>query len=461
MFVGSRLRRCCALESGLTVALVASVLLTAGTPAQAQVGGFVQQVAGVWIGADGILRNRDVDESNKVHDAWAKALRAVPGELKPLGLRKISLRRLEAAIQEHRQTGAPLDDEMRFLAGIQRIQYVFVYPQERDIVLAGPGEGWKLNPQGEVVGITTDRPVMWLDDLIVSLRTAQNARQTGISCSIDPSDEGIVRLRSLVPQLAQSTWNDKAEVEQATALIEDTLGMQKISVTGIPADSHFARVIVAADYKMKRLAMNFEPAPIKGLPSFLTMMKAGGSGMQNMLPRWWLEPNYESLLASPDGLAWEFRGASVKAVTEEDFVTESGARKPSGRTNPVAKKWADNMTVHYDELSAKDVVFGQLRNCIDLAVVGALVVKDHLSEKADCSLSVLLTDEQLPAEQFGVPRQVASRSSVMQKGAKWLISASGGVQVLSWHVASKTEASANVAPVREKATPTGQNWWWN
>lgn len=322
MFVGSRLRRCCALESGLTVALVASVLLTAGTPAQAQVGGFVQQVAGVWIGADGILRNRDVDESNKVHDAWAKALAPCRANSSPWASQDF------AAATGSRDPGAspdraPLDDEMRFLAGIQRIQYVFVYPQERDIVLAGPGEGWKLNPQGEVVGITTDRPVMWLDDLIVSLRTAQNARQTGISCSIDPSDEGIVRLRSLVPQLAQSTWNDKAEVEQATALIEDTLGMQKISVTGIPADSHFARVIVAADYKMKRLAMNFEPAPIKGLPSFLTMMKAGGSGMQNMLPRWWLEPNYESLLASPDGLAWEFRGASVKAVTEEDFVTES------------------------------------------------------------------------------------------------------------------------------------------
>ena len=89
-------------------------------------------------------------------------------------------------------------------------------------------------------------------------------------------------------------------------------------------------MIVAADYKMKRLAMNFDPSPIKGLPSYLSMVK-GGSGMQNMLPRWWLEPNYESLLASPDGLAWEFRGASVKAVTEEDFVTASGAASRAAR----------------------------------------------------------------------------------------------------------------------------------
>jgi hypothetical protein len=191
------------------------------------------------------------------------------------------------------------------------------------------------------------------------------------------------------------------------------------------------------------------------------MMKAGPKGMQNMLPRWWLEPNYESLLASPDGLAYEFRGASVKAATEEDFVTSTGARQRTGKANPVAKKWADNMTAHYDELAAKDAVFGQLRNCIDLAVVGALIVKDHLAEKADCSLSVMLQDEHLPGEHFGVPKQVASKSSVLKKGSNWLISASGGVLISSWNIAAKSEPSETLAPQREKAAPDGQNWWWN
>ena len=431
--------------------------------AQAQFG-FVQQVAGVWIGPDGILRNREVDETNKLRRTRGlKLLGAVPGELKRSSCARYSRfsARLEAAIEEHRKTGAPLDDEMKYLAGIQRIQYVFVYPDQQDIVLAGPGEGWKLDNQGEVVGVTTGLPVMWLDDLVVALRTAQNARQTGISCSIDPSDEGIKKLQSLVPQLVQASLNNSLAIDDATAAIDETLGMQKISVTGIPGDSHFARVIVAADYKMKRLAMGFDPSPVKGLPSFLAMMKAGGSGMQNMLPRWWLEPNYESLLASPDGLGWEFRGASVKAVTEEDFITESGARKPSGKMNPVAKKWADNMTARYDELATKEAVFGQLRNCIDLAVVGALIVKDHLPEKAGCSLSVLLHDEKLPAEQFGVPKQVASISSVLKKGSNWLISASGGVLISSWNVAAKSEAYPSLAPAREKAMSDGQSWWWN
>ena len=80
---------------------------------------------------------------------------------------------------------------MRYLAGMQRVQYVFVYPQHNDIVLAGPGEGWKLNAQGEVVGITTNRPVLLLDDLKVALRSIEAVQTTGISCSIDPTPDGM------------------------------------------------------------------------------------------------------------------------------------------------------------------------------------------------------------------------------------------------------------------------------
>jgi hypothetical protein len=40
------------------------------------------------------------------------------------------------------------------------------------------------------------------------------------------------------------------------------------------------------------------------------------------------------------------------------------------------------MTAKYEELSQKEAVFGQLRNCMDLAVIAALIVKERLPEKA-------------------------------------------------------------------------------
>ena len=52
--------------------------------------------------------------------------------------------------------------------------------------------------------------------------------------------------------------------------------------------------------------MGHDKAPIPGLPSFLSLIKSVRN--KNMMPRWWLEDNYEALLTDGDGLAWELRG---------------------------------------------------------------------------------------------------------------------------------------------------------
>ena len=41
---------------------------------------------------------------------------------------------------------------MRYLAGLLRVRYVFYYPDSKDIVLAGPAEGWVADPAGRIVG---------------------------------------------------------------------------------------------------------------------------------------------------------------------------------------------------------------------------------------------------------------------------------------------------------------------
>ena len=107
------------------------------------------------------------------------------------------------------------------------------------------------------------------------------------------------------------------------------------------------------------------------------------------MQRWWLEPKYESVLRSPDGLAWEFNGASVKCMTEEDFATANGQREHTGKPSALAQKWADNMTAHYDELAVAAPVFGDLRNCMQLALVGALVAHERLADKAGCNAARL------------------------------------------------------------------------
>lgn len=444
--------------SAWAVAVCIAVALAGTLPrAAAQVFGnsaFVNRsVGGVAIDAEGVLEAPTLDDQRELDALRTKVDPQVPGDLaKFVDLRAVSLRQIESALAESVKNGKPVADEVRYLAGLQRVRYVFVYPERQDIVIAGPAEGWKVDALGNVVGQTTNRPVLLLEDLIVSLRSGGPSRMEAITCSIDPTPEGLKRLQATV-----SRMKSMGDPEETMASIEQSLGPQQITVTGVPATTHFARAMVAADFRMKRLAMNFEPAPVGDLPGFLDMMKAGARGMANMMPRWWLAPNYEPLAKSKDGLAWELRGPGVKCLTEEDYVSESGEVAHTGDANPVAQKWAEAMTRQYDELANHDSSFGQLRNIMDLAVIGALIEKEQLAAMAGFSAPQLMGEAAVP--EYPAPRQTSSKASAVKQGRNWIVSASGGVEMAPWAVADRTETVESLSAPRERFADAGQKLW--
>ncbi len=418
----------------------------------------IQAVGGVSIQANGLLDNASTDTLGKLSRMRLQSVHRAPDDLREATpLRKVSLRQLDAALAAKLKQRQPLSEELLFLGGLQGIRYVFVYPEQQDIVLVGPAEGWKVDRRGNVVGLTSGRPVMLLEDLLVALRTATAAAETGITCSIDPTTEGLRQLRSHVSKL--HTIGDPANTASG---IEQALGTQEISFTGVPSTSHFAVVLVAADYRMKRLAMGFEESPVRGMPSFLQMINVGGPGMSNLMQRWWLEPIYEAVLRAPDGLAWELRGAGVKCMTEETFAAANGSRQQLGHSNPAAKKWADKMTEHYAELAVAEPVFGELRNCMELAVVGTLLARENLADRAGCRTPTLLEDEPLKVPEFSVPKHVDSKVSMLKRGRNWIISASGGVAIRASEIVARARSSDVPANVRVVAAPgNSKKWYWN
>src|SRR5438552_818621 len=241
--------RACA---SLLVALSILSLSLVAREAQAQFGNgfFGNRVGGVMVNPEGALVSLDDRDRIAARDFFKKMHAPPVGELNQhVELRKFSLRKLEEAIrQANKPVVEELPDELRFLGGIQRLQYVLVYPEEHDVVLAGPGEGWKVAEDGNVVGVTTGRPVLRLEDLLVALRSVENARRGGITCSIDPTAEGRQRMDALVAQRLNYSSNLLTAIKAA-------LGPQKITITGVPADSHFARVLVSSDFYMKQIAM--------------------------------------------------------------------------------------------------------------------------------------------------------------------------------------------------------------
>lgn len=411
-------------------------------------------VGGVKIDAEGVLSEPEADATLMYKREQAKAIKGAAGNMAgKTEMRKISLKKLEAAIDHAIKNNlGVLPEEITYLAGLQRIEFVFVYPEENDIVLAGPGENWKTDDRGNVVGVTTGRPVIHLDDLLIALRSAEAARTEGISCSIDPTEQGRKNLDALLRELKVFDASVPARIEQA-------MGPQQITLTGVDPTSHFARVLVAADYRMKRYGMNIEEAPVKGLLSFIDMSGKGGG---NMMPRWWMACNYEGVGKSDDGLAWQLKGQGVKVMTEQDFI-DNGKVSGTGKKDAIAQKWADTFTAKYDELSTKDIVFGELRNLFDMCIISAIIDKEGLLEKASCQLPLLMNkDSMLMTDSWNPPKTVGTISSATKKGRQWVITASGGVQIESWQVAETAKVDENMKAIRTKASqPEGAAWWWN
>jgi len=443
----------------LAIALALAVLVAPSLVVGWGFFGGQQQVGGISIDAAGVVGEPVAKAKELLLDELRKTVKDADAEMNvPTEIRKISLKGLLAAI-EHAQRNnlRQLPDEVRFLAGLQRIEYVLVYPELNDIVLAGPGEGWTIDEDANVVGITTGRPVLRFDDLLVAFRSVETARTEGISCSIDPSEEGLRNLQRVLQQIKRSGIRPQVAEQQ----MRDAFGPQNITFTGIPTNSHFARILVAADYRMKRIAMELSPSPVRQLPSYVSLIK-NKRGDSRANPRWWLACNYEPVAKSEDGLVWQIRGQGVKTLTEDEVINDAGERTALGKQSPAAAKWAKLMTDNYEELSAEDKVFAKLRNLMDMCVVAAIIERHDLRGTAGCELSLLYdAKNDVEVEEWNAAKTVAPQFSFIRSRTGLIVTASGGIDVGSWEVADKTEVVAKVAQLHSAAKSKTKSWWWN
>lgn len=447
-----------ALRKAIAALIVVGALVALGGQQTAFGQAFTQTraVGGVIVDASGMLSTateRDLAELRRICEQLASGVADSLRQSVPV--RKVSLRQLDQTIGQCLASGQPLPAEVQYLAGLQQIRYVLADPEGNDVLLVGPAEGWKPGPQGMPVGETTGRPVMLLDDLLVALRAVGSDRPEVISCSIDPTQEGLQRLQRFASQIPAG-----ASAQAVAVQVQQTLGPQSITVTGVPEDSHFARVMVAADYRMKRLGLSLDPAPVANFPGFVQMVRAGRGGLHNTLPRWWMAPEIEPLGHDADGLTWEIPPARVKTLAESDLLGQSGLQRGAGQTDPATQKWAELMTARYDDLAAAEPVFGQLRNCMELAVVAAVIVTQRLPEKAQVRFAHLLDESAGQTAKLPAPKHVACQAVVFGRSGKTLV-ACGGVQINPWEFVKTAQTNAALAAQRSQLQFNSAGSWWS
>jgi hypothetical protein len=428
--------------------------------------------AGVWVDARGVLRPlmKEAKDGDLAALRVARARGQSSGDVRrDSPLRMISLVRLEKQIQLGLAAGRPPDEAMQMLAGLRRIRYVFVYPDSRDLVLAGPAGDWTLGPEGRVLAVETREPVVRLEDLVVVLRHMMSGAAAQFGCLITPRQEGLAAADKFVKE-----WSHKAvRPEGRRAWLEQfrsTVGKQDIEVFGLDPRTRAARILVEADYRMKLVGMGLEEG-VPGVASYLNLiqLRPGEKPPAMGVLRWWFSLNYEAVLASKDRLAFNLRGQGVKVESENEHLTAKGERVHTGEAEPLCRKFAQSFTEHFDDLCRKYPVYAELRNLCDLALAAALVREEGLPERIGWHMTCFGDPRGYPVEFSEAPKEVETVANYRIVNRQTFVAGvSGGVRVepasLVRRQAIEVEQYPRLQADRPAAgpkLPANGRWWWD
>jgi hypothetical protein len=423
-------------------------------------------VAGVEIDAQGVLRVRSVDPRIALKLRMATLQSTDPKTSVESSMRKVSLNRLEKFVAEKLERGESLDEEVLGLAGLTRIEYVFLMPDSNDIVIAGPAEKILVTPDQRWVGLKSGKTVLRLKDLVVALRAyamTGDDRVTKIGCSIDPTKEGLQRMQNFHRQFEGQAAT--VNVQMLTSGMRQALGFQTVKIDGVPRDTHFAQVLVEADYRMKLIGIGLEN-PIIPLKSWIERSRGGSSA--GALQRWFFEADYSKVSTNEEGTALHLQGQGVKLTGEKEFVSKSGDRSRSGSAgDPASKGFTQEFTQKFEKLGEVIPVFGELRNLFDIAIAAAFIQDRDLCGKAGWDLGVFGDETRFSVLGNPTITQVESAVNAVWKDGQLVTPIGGGVHIAARKLVSRDRVDVDRTidgKSQSMAAPsdlTAGQWWWD
>jgi hypothetical protein len=383
-------------------------------------------------------------------------------------LRKISLTRLEREVQLRRALGLSLDEEMRTLAGLQRVTHLFVYPESGEVVLAGPAGDWYVGRENRLLAVENDRPVLRLEDLVTLIRREFSV-DGPFGCSIEPTTAGLQRVQTFVEQSKRRPLAP-GELKAWTSKLRDQVGLQNIRFYGVDPQSRVAATLVEADYRMKLVGIEREPSTLQ-VPSYFEIVRSsGGREPPSMgLLRWWFTADYDALLTSPEHDVYELQGKGVQLLSENEFLSQQGTRIATGQADDFNRRFAANFTEHLATMAQKYPIYAELQNVFDLALVCAVLKHDRVCDRIGWHRLGFADPRVAEVGRGVVPTTVESvaNGTTLGKGRVMAV-ISGGVQVdVGEHARSsamRLDDRDRLAKERRSAAPPRlqtHDWWWD
>lgn len=389
---------------------------------------------------------------------------------KSSNLRKVSLNRLEKFAQLRAARGLPPTEDMAVLAGLQRVQYIFVYPETNDVVLAGPAGDWATDAEGRKVSTETGSPVVLLDDFVVVSRYVRDHAGLPFGCLIDPRRENLAKVQEFIQKSSQRSLKP-GERDAWLSELRDVVGQQDVRMIGpFDATTHAARVMVEADHHMKLVGIGLEEGTVD-VPSYLDMLKlkTNEAAPPMGVLRWWFTLNYQAVQTNAALTAFQIRGQAVQVKSEDMLLRENGEKVGTGKSNELNQAFAHNFTTNFDALAAKYPVYAELRNLFDLTLVAGLMHVGGLDDQAGWHQSYFLGDRKFAVQHGAAPTSVESVINHKVYHNKTIVAqVSGGVSVDPWPMLKKDQLEVDrkgtLDSRRDSNLPVkvgSDAWWWD
>ena len=429
-----------------TLIIALSLSLTTSSPCDGQVGG-------VHIDPKGILH---LAKKSSPKNGFSPA----PTEIaRRHDSRHLSLKGLEATIAEHQRTARPLPVEVRYLAGLRRIDEVVLVPSDNDAILIGPAAGWTQLPSGDVVDPETHRPLLELDDLAIALRFSTDPSRVSsfIGCSIDPTEAGLKRYARYLRKLKGPL--DSERFPTLVKGMQQAMGLQDVRIFGVPDNSRFACKLVVADYFLKRVAMGFDRPEIKGWVSYMDLLSKAGKNAVRQQHRFWFVATHKNISRSSDHRIWHFSGPGLVVRTAATTSNDSDKAKAS----PIATRMAQHLTDNFPLLAKHIPVFGELENLARLAVAAEILANAPIADpQTRWNSRILINPKLYSPKTTRVPRHVPSLAVIRKaRSRKWILSISGGVKLEPPPIATGDAATINPRLRIHRRPKDSTDWWWD
>ena len=327
--------------------------------------------------------------------------------------RAVSLKVLQDRLKSENEKGYVSDELLRF-AGITRVDGYIVDKANEDLILFGKME--------------TGFRRLYLDDFVIALRNTflKYAVRKGDSlyyrapyCSIEPDLQVTERLKNIGNQILKGSDSESVEgaVEEWKQLCRSS---QSVRIAGIPFHSHFASVMVKADYDMKRLALGCDSANISEFKSLsdMTLEKARkdyiakgtlsvGSSIGN---RFWFYPG-EIQFSEHEGIV-ALDECRIDLLTEESYLGKSGKISGEGKTSKLAENFAEDFTELYNDLAGQRPIYVEFENLFNILALSKGIKFKSSEKEAQIDLGVIL--EGYPVTRLPVSEYLPGESSVKQ-----------------------------------------------